>query len=241
MGVIYEEGIAVVVGSALIGLCVPVVSLIWLVAPNAMLTVLCVLSAFWWMMAASAASLLWTALNAGGWGSAAVIHMVLGVLLQEGARILLVAMYVRIERYLSNSCQGQGEATLKNLRLNDISLSLAAGTGWSLSHALLVFGTILAHNVPELGTSYSEACPKMPVLVLSSVSSLLFAVLDMGLMYLAFWSVRRGSVAMLGVMVALHICVSLSTLLRAGPSYCYRVIICIILAILCKSCKGKVK
>ena len=77
------------------------------------------------------------------------------------------------------------------LELNDWSSGLAAGCGFGGMHAALLYGTLLASEVGNLGTLYQPSCDIMPSLVNAAVVAALFSICDCLWMLLTFFGMRR--------------------------------------------------
>jgi hypothetical protein len=114
--------------------------------------------------------------------------------------------------------RGGGEHAETNalqLQLNDISCSLASGTGYALLHTLFLYGTLLASESGESnnyygnigtsgeyygggggstghgGTLYQKSCSMMPSVINGALISMMFSVLDVVWMMLTFYGMRR--------------------------------------------------
>ncbi len=115
--------------------------------------------------------------------------------------------------------QGGGEHSETNalqLQLNDLTCSLASGTGYALLHTLFLFGTLLSTQSHEStnyygninnpggyygggggstghgGTLYQYSCGGvMPSLVNGALVGMMFSILDVFWMMLTFFGMRR--------------------------------------------------
>ena len=107
------------------------------------------------------------------------------------------------------------ETNALQLQLNDLSCSLASGTGYALLHTLFLFGTLLASESHEPnnyygnlgtgggyygggggstgygGTLYQTSCGGIPSLVNGALVGCMFSILDVGWMMLTFYGMRR--------------------------------------------------
>ncbi len=107
------------------------------------------------------------------------------------------------------------ETNALQLQLNDISCSLASGTGYALLHTLFLYGTLLASESGESnnyygnigtsgeyygggggstghgGTLYQSSCSMMPSVINGALISMMFSVLDVVWMMLTFYGMRR--------------------------------------------------
>uniref|UniRef100_A0A7S1ZI65 Uncharacterized protein n=1 Tax=Trieres chinensis TaxID=1514140 RepID=A0A7S1ZI65_TRICV len=86
---------------------------------------------------------------------------------------------------------GLSETAKLRLELNDWSCGIAAGNGFGGMHAVLLYGTLLASESSAVGTLYQDSCSFMPSLVNSAIIAFLFSILDMILMLLTFYGMRR--------------------------------------------------
>ena len=112
--------------------------------------------------------------------------------------------------------QQHAETNALQLQLNDLSCSLASGTGYALLHTLFLFGTLLASESHESnnyygnlqtaqgyygggggstghgGTLYQNSCSSsMPSLVNGALVGCMFSILDVVFMMLTFFGMRR--------------------------------------------------
>ncbi|KAL7496274.1 hypothetical protein ACHAWT_004825 [Skeletonema menzelii] len=113
--------------------------------------------------------------------------------------------------------QHHAETNALQLQLNDLSCSLASGTGYALLHTLFLFGTLLASESHESnnyygnlqtaqgyygggggstghgGTLYQNSCSSssMPSLVNGALVGCMFSILDVVFMMLTFFGMRR--------------------------------------------------
>lgn len=83
------------------------------------------------------------------------------------------------------------ESALLRLELNDWTCGIAAGTGFGGMHAVMLYGTLLASESSNVGTLYQPSCPNIPSLVNSAITAFFFAILDLTLMLLTFYGMRR--------------------------------------------------
>ncbi|CAM9308239.1 unnamed protein product [Phaeothamnion confervicola] len=211
------------VGSALIAFGPPAALIVLIVAQRASLLILLVTSAFFWLVSALLASLLWTAFPVAReqW----LLVIIGGVSLQEFTRIGFVRLYKRAEKVILDATPTHQQMSSAMLvELNDVTSSIAAGVGWGTMHGAIFFGTVLAENRGP-GAAYSEACPRVPLVLFSSWVALLFIALDVALSGLMFSSVGGGAGSssdpsgVAGVFV-LHFAASLPTLLHEIPGGC---------------------
>ena len=91
----------------------------------------------------------------------------------------------------NNNHSTVSESSLLRLELNDLSCSIAAGTGYSLMHSILLYGTLLSsESSRDGGTLYQPSCSIMPSLINSSIMAFWFGILDVLWMMIAFYAIR---------------------------------------------------
>lgn len=92
--------------------------------------------------------------------------------------------------------QHGGETNALQLQLNDLSCSLASGSGYAFFHSLFLYGTLLAsESYSESsnnngGTLYQPSC-SLPSLIHGALISGMFSVLDVIWMMATFYGMRR--------------------------------------------------
>ena len=91
----------------------------------------------------------------------------------------------------SNSNRNHLETRRLRLELNDWSCGIAAGIGYSGMHALMLYGTLLASEAASQGTLYQRSCPGIPTLANSALNTFFFSILDIFLMLIVFYGMRR--------------------------------------------------
>lgn len=89
-----------------------------------------------------------------------------------------------------NDNERVSESSLLRLELNDIACSIAAGTGYSGMHSVLLYGTLLASEGGRLGALYQPSCAIMPSLINSAIMAFWFSILDIVWMMVAFYGIR---------------------------------------------------
>ena len=98
----------------------------------------------------------------------------------------------------NNNNNSHNETNALQLQLNDLSCSLASGTGYAFLHSLFLYGTLLASESNEQyttgnerdGTLYQPSCP-LPSLINGALISGMFSILDVIWMMCTFYGMRR--------------------------------------------------
>jgi len=90
-----------------------------------------------------------------------------------------------------NTSSSDGAESL-TLAMNDWTSGLAAGVGYGFMHAILLCGTLLASEArDDAGVLYQDSCKNIPSVLNTSFMAMLFSVLDVVIMLLYFYAVRR--------------------------------------------------
>eukprot|EP00970_Alexandrium_tamarense_P001319 scaffold137_cov192-Alexandrium_tamarense.AAC.13 len=223
---------ALTLGSFLLAFSPSLTLLFTIVFQKPQLVILAVCSAFGYLISALGSSLVWLALSSlssslGGvssgstssWGTLLALA-VPSVTCQMIVRCWFVKIYFRVEDVIrrsvakheeetandNNNSTSHAETNALQLQLNDLSCSLASGSGYSLLHALFLYGTLLASESSEDaaggayggggstghgGTLYQESCGIMPSLVNGALVAGMFGVLDVIWMCGVFYGMRR--------------------------------------------------
>ena len=199
----------------------PSLSLLFLIAyEKAQLIIVVTTAAFAYLLSTLLASLLWLPVPA-SLRSNPFLLVPLSVVCQFLFRCGFVHLYHRVEAVIQKSIrkherheaelarrrqtssaqnrtggeaatpQVLSETSRLRLELNDWSCCIAAGNGFGGMHAVLLYGTLLASEAGSDGTLFQESCSFMPSLVNSAVLAFLFSILDMFLMLLTFYGMRR--------------------------------------------------
>jgi hypothetical protein len=91
-----------------------------------------------------------------------------------------------------NGGDQQTDAARLRFELNDWTCGLSAGVGYGFMKALMLYGTLLANEASEPdGTLYQESCSMVPSVVNSALNTFLFSLLDIILMLITFYGMRR--------------------------------------------------
>lgn len=86
----------------------------------------------------------------------------------------------------------------------------AAGVGFGLMHATMIFGSVLASGTSDPGVLYAASCTATPMVLVLAFLALAFTLLDVGLMMLTFLYLRRKDGHRLWVPLAMHAAASAS-------------------------------
>ena len=200
-----SDAIALVWGSAFIGLAPFVCFFFQIIFPKPQLLIVSISAAFFYLLAASAASLCWYILDPTIGLDSPLSAIIPGVFFQFIFRCLFVTIYHRVENVIEASIQksedergdnGNGnddntQDSKNRLILNDAACGLAAGVGFGGMHAILMFGSLLASENSDSGILFQPSCPKVPALTVSSLNTFCFFFLDIFWMLFTFFGMRR--------------------------------------------------
>jgi anterior pharynx defective protein 1 len=150
------------------------------VAPRSQLVLLTVTSAFTELIALLLTGLLW-------WLSPVFQEMdwltvVVGVVLQEGARLLYLVGYTRGDRRI--------KGMVAHSPLTDFSSMIAAGLGFGLMYTLIMYGGVLQASLLP-GDYFLDQCPLLSGFVVTALLALLFQMLNSALTVLMLDALRR--------------------------------------------------
>jgi len=167
-------------------------------------------AAFAYLVAALLTSLVWLPIPT-SLSTNAVLLILPSVVMQTICRCGYVSIFHKVEGAIVasiklheqelESTMTQGRTTARDqppdavrlrFELNDWTCGLSAGIGYSFMKALMLYGTLLAHeaSIPE-GTLYQPSCPRIPSVVNSAMTTLLFSLLDILLVLITFCGMRR--------------------------------------------------
>lgn len=132
---------------------------------------------------------------------------------QTVARIQFVKFYIKVEGSIIQAIENhrrehatdnnneqqtdEDDANINSnnnltLVLNDWTSGLAAGVGYGFMHAILLCGTLLASEArDDAGVLYQDSCKDIPSVLNTSFMAMLFSVLDVVMMLMYFYAVRR--------------------------------------------------
>lgn len=207
---VYQHN-ALLLGSTLIAFG-PTVSLFFTICySQATLVIVFTCCAFCCLIAIFLSSLLYAAVDAIIPGSVyGGVLIVISIVCQAGCRAVFVRYYMKVEEAIEISIQnslrannnsdgsvasGTGNENVNDqpaMALNDMSSALAAGTGYGFMHAVMLCGTLLASEAgDDVGTLYQDSCSDIPSVINTAMTAMMFSLLDILLMYLYFFAVRR--------------------------------------------------
>lgn len=138
-------------GSILVGFG-PLAALFFVVvAKRAQLVILALSGAFVWLVAILVTATLWQIIPPLKTSLSATVPV--GVVVQEAFRLLFFYLYTRTELAVKRVTTSSHQ-----LPLNDITSSLAGGVGFSVMHALLMFGSLVGSSTGSRGAAFSASC-----------------------------------------------------------------------------------
>lgn len=107
----------------------------------------------------------------------------------------------------------------KHFPMRDMASSITAGLGFGATSTAVVMAPVLRHSVGPAALS-SDRCETIPAFALISATALSEQIVALPLMLLGFDAYRRGSVAQVAAVAALHLASSLSVLSNAAHEGC---------------------
>ncbi|KAI9915840.1 hypothetical protein PsorP6_007567 [Peronosclerospora sorghi] len=201
-------------GCILVGLG-PLAALFFLVvAKRAQLVILALSGAFVWLVAILITATIWHIIPPLKTSLSATIPM--GVVVLEAFRFLFFYLYTRTELAVKRVTTSSHQ-----LPLNDVTSSLAGGVGFSVMHALLMFGSLVGSSTSSRGAAFSTSCESIPLVFSAALSTLALTVMDVALMAVAFGGYRQKSPLAIGAVFVIHMGVALSALANLDTNGCY--------------------
>jgi len=191
-------GAPLLAGCVLLAYSLPAAVFFLLIARRAQLVIVMLAAAFFWMMSFTFSSLIWSAIpplqqSSYGWALVPV-----SVLVLEAVRVVFVRLYFRSERSFSVV-----SINAIVFPLVDLYSAIAAGVGFGACHSIMLYGTIIAHAHGP-GELLNDRCPSYNAFVAAACSALLYNVLHITLMILAFDAYRTMHPLKISALILLH-------------------------------------
>lgn len=166
------------------------------------LVIIAIIGAFAYLVALLLSSAIWAILGPGKQVTA--LTVVVGVMCQALLRGTLYKLYHRTELLIKSA-----NHPVLHMPLNDVTSSLAAGTGYALMHCVMLFGSVLASGSSDPGVLYAPSCRGSPLVLVLAFLALAFSLLDLSFMALTFLYMRRRKTRrMIVVVLSLHVVAS---------------------------------
>ena len=172
------------------------------------LILLAIGSAFVWLLAITVCASFWWATASLGDGSRLVIAVLSGAPVQEASRWLTYALYLRLLRGLHSGPLPPAAVSLHAMAPS----AVANGVGIGLMQTLVMFGDTATRSLLP-GSLYTDACASLSLFAVNALCALGMLLVNV-LLSLLGWLVAypRRSRTLGGVLVALHLLASASTL-----------------------------
>ena len=209
-------------GCVLVAFSVPVVLFVATAARRAQLLVLTAVAALGWLAAFLVTTALWSLLPAESDESlrnATWPLLLLGSVLQEVARLLLLRAYTSYAR--SFSAVGLHALLFP---LTDLYAAVSMGVGFAFAHSLVVYTPVLSYagEWGALFTANSDVtCPTFSIFPLTAFTSCFFGILHIALMVTQLDNVRRGNAERrkLSTPLSLHLMAAVAVILSTQVRY----------------------
>ena len=211
-------------GCAMIAFCPSCIYYLFRNRPQ--LYIISLAAAFAWLISILGTGIFWSLIHLSGenlWP----LTVIMGVVFQEAARFVFIYCFRRTENMIKSS----NNYSEHMLTMNDLSTSLAAGTGFGTMHSLMMAGSLIAASGGE-GTLFEDSCPNIPVVMTVSLTALGFTILDIIFMILAFLAERKKSTHLVAVIFVLHLAAGLSTLANVNGYGCVASLILILAVVI---------
>uniref|UniRef100_K3X4S5 Gamma-secretase subunit Aph-1 n=1 Tax=Globisporangium ultimum (strain ATCC 200006 / CBS 805.95 / DAOM BR144) TaxID=431595 RepID=K3X4S5_GLOUD len=183
------------------------------VAKRAQLVIIALSGAFTWLVAILVTATLWRIIPPLKDSIEATIPV--GVVIQEAFRYVFFVLYTRTERAVHKVTTSPSQ-----FPLNDITSSLAGGLGFSLMHALMMYGSLVGSSTGSRGAAFTKSCESVPLIFAAALSTLALTLMDVALMIVAFDGYRKKSFLAIGTVFVIHLGVALSALANQKTNGC---------------------
>ena len=211
-------GFALLVGCLLVAYSLPCVLFVATTWRRPQLVVLTVVASLLWLASFVVTATLWSLLSSDDMRQATYPLVLLGSVMQELARLLLLKGYIASARSFS-------VVSLHALLfpLSDLYAAIALGLGFAFAHVLVLYGPVLAY-AGEYGALFpgdaaSGSCPAFSAFPLAAWSAFFFGALHLCLMVTQLDSLRRGARRKLSTPVSLHLLAALAVVLSTEVRY----------------------
>ena len=191
------------VGCFLIAYTIPIVGVYHLVSLRSELVILSISAAFVWLLSIMLSSGIWAAFSTGGDDKYIVLGAFVGVVCQELGRYFFYRVYSIAEREVTKLQEkSDGSIFIHPFRLS--SSSLASGIGFGAMNAIIMYGPILA-SAGGSETYYISSCSNMNIYILNAITSMLYEILHIIMMYVAFTGYRSRNELLVALVFVLHL------------------------------------
>ena len=211
--------VALRIGAGLIAFSFPVFLIYFYESYTPHLVVISLISSVFWLCSFLIAGYASACFSDPGEFDWAISIIFFSSVLQETSRYLFIFTYRFAEKVIYDLLSTSDTAVLP-IVLSDTSTCLAAGVGIGTIHTFMVYGPVFVGTTFRKGDYYSISCPDYPLIIIYAMNSLIFFVLDIFLMILAFHSNRLKSWVLTSLVFEIHIGAGLSTLSNEDPGGC---------------------
>lgn len=121
-------------------------------------------------------------------------YIVASVFFQTCGRYVLIKVYRLLERIINRSENVSISGRERNkhqfyrFRVNDVSGCLSTGLGFAVMHSFIMYGALLSVTFGEIGEVFAHSCPQYPMILIQSIVSFLFILLDIIWVCIAFYA-----------------------------------------------------
>ena len=211
-----EMGFLQFVGCFLIAYTIPILGVYHLVSIRSELVILSISAAFVWLLSIMLSSGIWAAFSTGGDALYIALGAFVGVVCQELGRYFFYRLYSIAETEVTKLQEkSDGSIFIHPFRLG--SSSLASGIGFGAMNAIVMYGPILA-SAGGSETYYISSCSSMNIYVLNAITSMLYEILHIIMMYVAFTGYRSGNELLIALVFVLHLGASATTWINTSSN-----------------------
>jgi len=189
---------------------------------RAPLIVLCLGSSLFWIVSIILSSIIWYEALPFRTSFAFVIPF--SVLVQEAMRWAFYQLFCLTKTTLSKSVSAHSSGVTVEKALDPFGSSIAIGLGFGLTHAVVMYGSILVESTGP-GTLLAPGCKDISIFVLSAFFSSAFIMMHVLLSLISFDVFRKGNTrrsCAIGssIIVGAHLAMSFLTLLNQEGGSC---------------------
>ena len=204
------------VGCFLIAYTIPIVGVYHLVSIRSELVILSISAAFVWLLSIMLSSGIWAAFSTGGDALYISLGAFVGVVCQELGRYFFYRVYSIAEaEVIKLREKSDGSIFIHPFRLG--SSALASGIGFGAMNTIVMYGPILAASGGN-ETYYISSCSSVNIYVLNAITSMLYEILHIIMMHIAFVGYRSGNELLVALVFVLHLAASATTWINTSSN-----------------------
>eukprot|EP01090_Pellita_catalonica_P012083 TRINITY_DN254_c0_g1_i1.p1 TRINITY_DN254_c0_g1~~TRINITY_DN254_c0_g1_i1.p1 ORF type:complete len:251 (-),score=15.98 TRINITY_DN254_c0_g1_i1:53-805(-) len=203
------------------------------ISKSGQLIVLSIGSSFFWLLSIVCSSIVWIVFAPVRKYYPFIIPF--SVILQEGMRFIFYKIYMKAGERGFTEGVSEKLGLQQSRSLDYFSSALAIGFGFGLTHAVIMYGSVLVWATEGAGTLVTLACPQISLFLLAAIFALAFMTMHVFFSVISFDAFKESKwknfVLKSGGMVIGHLVLSFLTLLNQQGGNCYASIILVYLVL----------